>query len=77
MGFRYFVWTEAQRLGVSGYVHNRADGRSVEVEAEGDRPALEALLRQLREGPSGATVERVEATWSPAIGEFTGFGLRP
>jgi acylphosphatase len=46
---------EAERLGVAGQVSNRADGR-VEIEAEGPRPAVEALLAWARVGPPRATV---------------------
>lgn len=49
---------EADRLGVAGWVANRPDG-SVELEAEGPRPAVEALLGWARRGPSRAVVDRL------------------
>jgi acylphosphatase len=76
VGYRFFVVDNAARLGLSGYARNLPDARSVEVVAEGDRTSLEALLAQLREGPSGSHVERVDASWSEPAGGFSGFGVR-
>jgi len=75
VGFRYFVVRTARRLGLVGWVANEASGpvRSV---AEGSREALEALLDELRDGPPGALVERVDAAWSPATGTFSDFDVR-
>jgi acylphosphatase len=64
VGFRQFVWSRAARLGVAGWVRNGDDGRSVEVEAEGPADALDQMLRLLHEGPFGARVDDVEASWS-------------
>jgi acylphosphatase len=75
VGFRYFVLEEASRLDLRGWVANDAGG-SVSVLAEGPRPALEALLGGLREGPRSARVDRVDVTWSAATGEFARFGVR-
>jgi acylphosphatase len=76
VGFRYFVQGEATALGLSGYVRNAADGRRVEVVAEGPRAALERLLAALHRGPPGAYVEGVVADWAPAGGAFAGFAVR-
>jgi acylphosphatase len=71
VGFRYFALERASRLGLTGYARNLPGGRSVEVVAEGERPALEALLADLSRGPAGARVEDVRADWGP---EQAGFG---
>ena len=42
--FRYFVQNEALERGLTGYAYNRADGRSVEVVAEGPRAELEEVV---------------------------------
>lgn len=47
---------EAERLGVAGWVRNRPDGR-VEIEAEGPRPAVDALVGWARRGPPRAVVD--------------------
>jgi len=71
--FRYFVQEAAAVRGITGYAYNRADGRSVEVVAEGPKAQLEGLLEQLHIGPRDAVVEDVEVTWSVAEGRFEGF----
>ncbi|MGH7472584.1 MAG: acylphosphatase [Candidatus Methylomirabilales bacterium] len=75
VGFRYFTERVAEEIGVAGYVMNRSDG-GVEVVAEGERGTLEQLLEHLKQGPSGARVERVEESWGPYTGRFIGFSVR-
>jgi acylphosphatase len=59
---------EAERLGVVGWVRNRPDGR-VEIEAEGPRPAVDALLTWAGHGPPRAVVDRVAVDDRPPMGE--------
>jgi len=75
VGFRFFVVREATRLGLTGWVANEASSR-VRCVAEGTRAALEELLGDLRDGPRGARVERVDVAWSEASGDFSGFDVR-
>jgi acylphosphatase len=75
VGFRMFVARQADRLGLTGWVANEPAGR-LRCVAEGPRADLETLLADLRDGPSGAWVERVEASWSPASGTFSDFDIR-
>jgi len=58
--FRDSTRREAARLGVCGWVRNLADG-SVELHAEGDADAVDALLAWAHEGPPRARVDAVEA----------------
>jgi acylphosphatase len=44
--------------------------------AEGERGTLEQLLEHLKQGPSGARVERVEESWGPYTGRFVSFSVR-
>ena len=60
VGYREAMCREAERLGVAGWVRNRADG-SVEALAQGSDAGLAALLAWARRGPAAARVERVES----------------
>ena len=73
--FRYFVQTEARRLGLTGYVRNIAGG-AVEIEAEGAKQQLDELLEHVRIGPPQARVERMKVDWSDYSGHFDGFTIR-
>ncbi|MBA3687303.1 MAG: acylphosphatase [Chloroflexi bacterium] len=75
VGFRWWVGSAADRLGLTGWVMNGADERSVEVLAEGSAASLGQLERMLRQGPPGAVVDRVEATRSPASGTYGRFQI--
>jgi len=75
VGFRYFVQKNAHRLGAVGWVRNERDG-SVELEAEGPREVLEALLDAVRLGPPGARVAGVASQWGPATGRYDDFEVR-
>lgn len=59
VGFRWFVREKARRLGLSGWVRNLPDG-SVEVVAAGEQGQIDLLLSELRKGPDGAVVDRIE-----------------
>ncbi len=74
--FRYFVYDIAKELGLKGYVSNLPSGDAVEVEAEGDRQELDKLVEQLKTGPPGAWVRKVETNWSGYSGKFRDFRIR-
>jgi acylphosphatase len=57
VGFRWFVARQAERLDVTGWTRNMADG-SVEVVAEGEN--LGRLEELLARGPSSARVTNVD-----------------
>jgi acylphosphatase len=75
VGFRYFVVSRAERLGLTGWVSNEQDG-SLRVVAEGPRDDLEVLLEALHEGPASALVEYVNEDWLPYTGHWGTFGIR-
>jgi len=62
-GVGYRLWTTriAARLGLRGWVRNRADG-SVEALVTGPLEAVEAIVEASREGPYGARVTDVTVT---------------
>jgi acylphosphatase len=75
VGFRWFVVRTASRAGLTGWVANQPDG-TVRVVAEGAPDALDQLAAALAEGPTGASVERVDDDRAAASGSFRSFVLR-
>jgi acylphosphatase len=75
VGFRDFVARRARALGLAGWVRNRSDG-SVEVLAEGDASALEALRAACQGGPPAARVAEVAVVAAEPVGR-AGFELLP
>lgn len=75
VGFRYFVIDIADDLELAGWVANEPDG-SVRCVAEGPRPRLESLLEELRLGPPGARVARIDHRWLPPSGTLGPFTVR-
>jgi acylphosphatase len=74
VGFRYTTNSIARGHDVTGYVRNLPDGR-VELVAEGERPAIDGFLDEVREQMSNhIRDERTDV--GPATGEFTHFEIR-
>lgn len=64
VGYRDAMQEEAARLGVAGWVRNRADG-SVEAVLQGPEAAVDALTRWAARGPRLARVTDVRARPCP------------
>ena len=75
VGFRWWVRNQAARLNLQGWVANEPSG-SVRIVVEGDSAAVDQLAAQLRDGPSGAVVDRVDQSFGQPTGEFRGFDIR-
>jgi acylphosphatase len=75
VGFRDYTQRRASLLGLAGYVMNTADGR-VLVRAEGPRPVIEELVRDLEQGPPLSRVDGVSVRWLPAADGLDGFDIR-
>lgn len=73
--YRQSTADEARRLGLAGFARNLSDGR-VEVEAEGERDAVEALIRFCRRGPPAARVDEVSVAWTAPAGAPGPFTIR-
>ena len=72
--FRASAQREARRLGVTGWVKNRADG-CVEIVAEGEEVAIRELYGWAQKGPSAARVDRVDTRWRSFTGDFPDFRI--
>ena len=70
--FRESTKTEAENLGVKGWVRNLVDGR-VEAVFEGPEASVDRLVAWCDAGPSAARVERVDAEKEEPTGEFSAF----
>ncbi len=70
--FRDSMRREAQRLGVSGWVRNRADG-TVEAAVQGKPAAVDAIVNWAHRGPDHARVECVDI--EPHQGSYAGFEI--
>ena len=59
VGYRWWASETAHRLGLAGWVRNRADG-SVEALAIGAPEAIERFVAACRQGPAHAAVTSVD-----------------
>lgn len=76
VGFRAFVYREAQLLGIDGWVRNRTDG-TVEALVRGDQGTIADLLARIEEGPRWGRVDRVDQTIESDNGDGPhGFNIR-
>ncbi|WNO76315.1 carbamoyltransferase HypF [Streptomyces sp. AM8-1-1] len=76
VGFRPFVYTLAEELGLTGWVTNNADGVVAEVEGPG-RAVADFCTRIAAEPPPLAVVESVEHRAVPPQSGDHGFTIRP
>ena len=74
VAYRAFACAAASRRGLTGGARNLDDGR-VELEVEGERSEVEALLDALRQGPPMARVDDVTVEWVAPTGQYTGFQI--
>lgn len=76
VGYRLSLQHEARRLGVSGWVRNRADG-TVEAVLQGTPEAVAAVIAWARRGPPGARVTDLSDSEPVREPTHTHFELRP
>jgi acylphosphatase len=75
VGFRYFVYRVATKLGLSGSARNLYNG-DVEIVAQGERSALEEFIREVKVGPRAAHVTDIKIEWKEFDEQLTGFDIR-
>lgn len=73
--FRASARDQADKLGVSGWAQNLADGR-VEVVAEGEAQKIARFLDWCRRGPLLARVDDCHVVEEAPLGESGGFEVR-
>lgn len=73
--YRASMTREARRLGVTGWVRNLADGR-VEFTAQGERGAVDTLVRWSGTGPRGARVDDVQTATIEPMPDLSTFEAR-
>lgn len=74
VSYRASTAKKAGQLGLVGWVRNLANG-SVELEAEGTKPAIDALIEWCKQGPPAAQVDQVSVEeLAPTGGD--GFDIR-
>lgn len=74
VGFRFFTTRTARKMGLTGWVKNRSDGR-VEILAEGPKGLIESLIKDLRVGPPSARVQDVQVDWRSFTGGYKTFDV--
>ena len=74
--YRESMRQQAQALGVTGWVRNRADG-SVEAVVQGDGAAVERMIDWARRGPPAARVDEVQVEEAKEEVNYLDFGKRP
>ncbi len=75
VGFRYAAVREGQRLGLTGWARNTAEG-DVEIVADGPRAAVQAFVDWCRHGPPSARVTNLRERDEPCDEVLGTFGVR-
>ncbi len=74
VAFRAATESQAQHLGLTGWVRNCADG-TVELVAMGEPAEVQRLVNWCHHGPPAARVTRVEVHWDAAQGDLPPFAI--
>ncbi|KAJ3496595.1 hypothetical protein NLG97_g2540 [Lecanicillium saksenae] len=75
VGFRYFTRKKAQAYGLTGWCRNTSDDK-VEGEAQGEDASVDKLMKDVDQGPSGATVVKLTQEARDVISDETTFAVR-
>lgn len=74
VGFRQWLTSNAQSLGLAGFAKNEADG-SVSVVAQGDKKGLEKFMKMCYDGPNFAQITHVTPQWQEVEENFRSFEI--
>lgn len=75
VGFRYFVYSKAQNLELTGFTKNLFSGAVFTI-AEGEKYLIEELIDYIKIGPSRSYVKAHSVYWSEYKNEFTTFEIK-
>ncbi|TAK58040.1 MAG: acylphosphatase [Bacteroidetes bacterium] len=75
VGFRYFVYINAVKLKLTGYVKNLYNG-DVEIEVEGNRSLIEELMKDVTVGPRSAHVSDIMIEWKDPTHHYDQFSIK-
>ena len=75
VGFRYFVVRKAKALGLKGFVENLYTGQVLTV-VEGEKAIIEELFKEIKIGPSHASVKNCFIDWHEYKNEFKDFEVK-
>ncbi len=59
VGFRFFIQKSAQKYGIKGWVRN-IDNDKVEIVCLGEQKEMDKLLKNIKKGPEGARIKKIE-----------------
>jgi len=74
VGFRAWTARQARELNLSGWVKNDDDG-SVLVQAAGFESDIETFVEELKVGPAGAQVSKLDLEYFVATEQEVGFRI--
>ncbi|MCX8583250.1 MULTISPECIES: acylphosphatase [unclassified Gilliamella] len=76
VGFRFFTYQQAVKLGLAGYVRNLDNG-DVELVAKGDDLIISKLIQWIeRGGPTSARITGIDVSEQPPQNDLTSFNVR-
>lgn len=75
VGFRVFVVSSAELIGVFGWVRNLG-WNTVECAAEGSRAQVDQFIHALKTGPRASRVDESQVEEETPTGEFSAFEMR-
>lgn len=74
--FRDYTKAEALKLGLSGWVKNLKDGKSVETVVEGEGDKIKEMISWLKSGSPSAEVTDIEIREERPSGDTAPFNIR-
>jgi len=75
VGFRYFVYVNAENLSLKGFTQNLYSGEVFTV-VEGELAMIEELYKKIKIGPHHADVKNASIKWSESKNEFNKFEIK-